>query len=49
MREIHAVGKPSHGWKSSCQPHTRSFRQPDGSSAPTPVVVWIDISEIEFK
>jgi hypothetical protein len=35
---------------SSYQPNTRSFfpRQPDGSSAATPVVVSIDISEIEF-
>ena len=29
--------------------HTIVPRQPDGSSAPTPVVVSIDISEIEFK
>jgi PAS domain S-box-containing protein len=29
--------------------HTIFPRQPDGSSAPTPVVVSIDISEIEFK
>jgi hypothetical protein len=29
--------------------HTILPRQPDGSSAPTPVVVSIDITEIDFK
>jgi hypothetical protein len=29
--------------------HTILPRHPDGSSAPTPVVVSIDISEIEFR
>ena len=34
---------------SSFQKHTIFPRQPDGSSAPAPLVVSIDISDIEFS